>query len=135
MAMMHALKQAGLHPNQVDYVNAHATSTPLGDVVEANAIKSVFSDHATSGALAISSTKGAIGHLLGAAGAVEAILTVLAMHQGVAPLTLNLTNMDPVFHDNFMPLTVSKKMPIRAALSNSFGFGGTNASLLFTSVT
>ncbi|KAJ4730133.1 3-oxoacyl-[acyl-carrier-protein] synthase [Melia azedarach] len=132
LAMTRALKQSGLQSNQVDYVNSHATSTPLGDTVEATAIKTLFSDHATSGALAFSSTKGAVGHLLGAAGAVEAIFSVLAIHQGVAPLTLNLTKPDPIFNGNFMPLTASKEMPIRAALSNSFGFGGTNASLLFT---
>ncbi|KAJ6729249.1 3-OXOACYL-[ACYL-CARRIER-PROTEIN] SYNTHASE MITOCHONDRIAL [Salix viminalis] len=134
LAMTRALKQSGLHPNQVDYINAHATSTPLGDAVEAIAIKTLFSDHATSGALALSSTKGAIGHLLGAAGAVEAIFSILAVHHGIAPLTLNLNKPDPLFKDNFMPLTASKEMPVRAALSNSFGFGGTNASLLFTSV-
>lgn len=134
LAMTRALKQSGLHPNQVDYINAHATSTPLGDAVEAIAIKTVFSEHATSGALALSSTKGAIGHLLGAAGAVEAIFAILAVHHGIAPLTLNLNKPDPLFKDNFMPLTASKEMTVRAALSNSFGFGGTNASLLFTSV-
>lgn len=134
LAMARALKQSGLHSNQVDYINAHATSTPLGDAVEAIAIKTVFSEHATSGALAFSSTKGAIGHLLGAAGAVEAIFAILAVHHGIAPLTLNLNKPDPLFKDNFMPLTASKEMPVRAALSNSFGFGGTNASLLFTSV-
>lgn len=134
LAMTRALKQSGLHPNQVDYINAHATSTPLGDAVEAIAIKTVFSEHATSGALAFSSTKGAIGHLLGAAGAVEAIFAILAVHHGIAPLTLNLNKPDPLFKDNFMPLTASKEVPVRAALSNSFGFGGTNASLLFTSV-
>lgn len=134
LAMTRALKQSGLHPNQVDYINAHATSTPLGDAVEAIAINTVFSEHATSGALAFSSTKGAIGHLLGAAGAVEAIFAILAVHHGIAPLTLNLNKPDPLFKDNFMPLTASKEMPVRAALSNSFGFGGTNASLLFTSV-
>ncbi|XP_059661155.1 3-oxoacyl-[acyl-carrier-protein] synthase, mitochondrial isoform X2 [Cornus florida] len=133
LAMTRALKQSGLHPTQVDYINAHATSTPLGDMVEANAIKSVFSEHAASGGLALSSTKGAIGHLLGASGAVEAIFAVLAIHHGIAPLTLNLTKPDPVFSNSFMPLTASKEMPIKAALSNSFGFGGTNASLLFTS--
>ncbi|KAF8008183.1 hypothetical protein BT93_K1996 [Corymbia citriodora subsp. variegata] len=133
LAMTRALKQSNVHANQVDYVNAHATSTPLGDAVEAKAIKTIFSDHASSGALALSSTKGAIGHLLGAAGAVEAIFTVLAIHKGIAPLTLNLTRPDPMFSDGFMPLTVSKEMPVRAAMSNSFGFGGTNTSLLFTS--
>ncbi|XP_064951613.1 3-oxoacyl-[acyl-carrier-protein] synthase, mitochondrial isoform X2 [Musa acuminata AAA Group] len=131
LAMTRALEQSGLHPNQVDYINAHATSTPLGDAAEANAIKSVFSDHATSGALALSSTKGATGHLLGAAGSVEAIFSVLAICHGIAPPTLNLLNPDPVFHDGYLPLSTSKKMQIRAALSNSFGFGGTNASLLF----
>ncbi|CAK7349058.1 unnamed protein product [Dovyalis caffra] len=145
LAMTRALKQSGLHPNQVDYINAHATSTPLGDTVEASAIKTLFSGHATSGALALSSTKGAIGHLLGAAGAVEAIFAILAIHHafekannkelyGIAPLTLNLNKPDPIFKDNFMPLTASKEMPVRAAVTNSFGFGGTNASLLFTSV-
>lgn len=134
LAMTRALEQSGLHPNQVDYVNAHATSTPLGDAVEANAIKSVFSTHATSGSLALSSTKGAMGHLLGAAGAVEAIFTVLAIHHGIAPLTLNLTEPDPVFSKDFMPLTASKEMIIKAAMSNSFGFGGTNSSLLFSSI-
>lgn len=134
LAMKRALKQSGLHPDQVDYVNAHATSTPLGDEIEANAIRSVFSEHATSGALAFSSTKGAIGHLLGAAGAVEAIFSVLAMHRGIAPLTLNLTNPDPVFKDRFMPLFRSKDIPIGVAMSNSFGFGGTNTSLLFSTI-
>ncbi|KAF6144964.1 hypothetical protein GIB67_013315 [Kingdonia uniflora] len=133
LAMSHAIKQSGLHPNQVNYVNAHATSTSLGDMIEANAIKAVFSDHATSGALALSSTKGATGHLLGAAGSVEAIFAVLAINHGIAPLTLNLKQPDPVFHNGFMPLTASKEMPIRASISNSFGFGGTNASLLFAS--
>ncbi|XP_009609922.1 3-oxoacyl-[acyl-carrier-protein] synthase, mitochondrial [Nicotiana tomentosiformis] len=133
LAMTRALKQSGLHPSQVDYINAHATSTPLGDAAEANAIKHVFSDHVTSGALSLSSTKGAIGHLLGAAGAVEAIFTVLAIHHGIAPLTLNLSEPDPVFNGGFLPLTTSKKMTIKAALSNSFGFGGTNSCLLFTS--
>lgn len=134
LAMTRALEQSGLHANQVDYINAHATSTPLGDTVEANAVKAVFSKHATSGGLAFSSTKGAVGHLLGAAGAVEAIFCVLALHNGIAPLTLNLKEPDPVFCDNFMPLTVSKEMSIKAAMSNSFGFGGTNSSLLFTSI-
>ncbi|WOK92950.1 3-oxoacyl-[acyl-carrier-protein] synthase, mitochondrial isoform X2 [Canna indica] len=135
LAMTRALEQSGLHPSQIDYINAHATSTPLGDAIEGNAIKSVFSDHATSGALALSSTKGATGHLLGAAGSVEAIFSVLALHHGVAPPTLNLVKPDPVFREEFMPLSASKKMQIRAALSNSFGFGGTNASLLFACTT
>lgn len=134
LAMTSALKQSGLHSNQVEYVNAHATSTPLGDAIEAAAIKVAFGEHAKSGALAFSSTKGAIGHLLGAAGAVEAIFTVLAIHHGIAPLTLNLSQPDLVFSDAFMPLSASKQMTITAAMSNSFGFGGTNTSLLFTKV-
>ncbi|CAA6670148.1 unnamed protein product [Spirodela intermedia] len=121
LSMSRALRQSGLRPNQVDYINAHATSTPAGDAVEATAIRSVFSDH------------GATGHLLGAAGAVEAIFTVLAIHHGIAPPTLNLDKPDPIFSGGFMPLGAAKDIPIRAALSNSFGFGGTNASLLFSS--
>ncbi|KAE9457947.1 hypothetical protein C3L33_10154, partial [Rhododendron williamsianum] len=132
LAMTRALKQSGLHPNQVDYLNAHATSTPLGDAIEGQAIKSVFLEHATLGALAFSSTKGATGHLLGAAGAVEAIFAVLSIDRRVAPLTLNLIKPDPIFSNRFMPLSASKWMPVRAAMSNSFGFGGTNASLVFS---
>lgn len=132
LAMERALKQSGLEPNQVEYINAHATSTPLGDAVEAKAIKTLFSDHAIAGHLQLSSTKGAIGHLLGAAGAVEAIFTVLAINSGIAPPTLNLGVPDPVFEGRFVPLCERKEMTIRAAMSNSFGFGGTNASLLFT---
>ncbi|XP_019165118.1 PREDICTED: 3-oxoacyl-[acyl-carrier-protein] synthase, mitochondrial-like [Ipomoea nil] len=134
LAMTRALKQSGLHPNQVGYINAHATSTPLGDAVEATAIKHVFSDHAMSGALAFSSTKGAIGHLLGAAGAVEAIFAILALRHGMAPLTLNLKKPDPIFTGDFTPLTASKQIDAKVALSNSFGFGGTNATLLFASI-
>lgn len=133
LAMYRALQQAGLRPNQVDYINAHATSTPLGDCVEAKAIKTLFDEHALSGDLVLSSTKGATGHLLAAAGAVEAIFSVLALYHGIAPLTLNLEEPDPVFHDRFTPLVASKKMPIHSVLTNSFGFGGTNASLMFTS--
>ncbi|KAH7861425.1 hypothetical protein Vadar_026002 [Vaccinium darrowii] len=134
LAMTRALKQSGLRPNQVDYLNAHATSTPLGDTIEGKAIKSVFLEHATLGSLAFSSTKGATGHLLGAAGAVEAIFAVLSIDRRVAPLTLNLIKPDPIFSYRFMPLSASKWMPIKAAMSNSFGFGGTNASLVFSAV-
>lgn len=132
LAMSRALQQAGLQPTDVDYINAHATSTPLGDVVEARAIRDVFKDHAHSGRLALSSTKGATGHLLGAAGAVEAIFCVLALHHGISPPTLNLEQPDPIFDGHFCPLKASKSMNIRAVLTNSFGFGGTNAALVFT---
>ncbi|KAJ4982402.1 hypothetical protein NE237_033239 [Protea cynaroides] len=122
--------QSGLHPDQVDYVNTHATSTPLGDMIEANAIKSIFPNHVTSSALAFSSTK---VKLVASMNNIR-ISTMVAglLLQGIAPLTLNLNHPDPIFHDGFMPSDTSKEMPIRAALSNSFGFGGTNASLLFT---
>ncbi|KAJ7538041.1 hypothetical protein O6H91_11G032400 [Diphasiastrum complanatum] len=133
LAMTRALQQSGLRPDEVDYVNAHATSTLLGDAVEAGAIKSVFKKHALSGNLSLSSTKGATGHLLGAAGAVEAIFTILALHHGEAPPTLNLDKPDPVFEEAFFPISCPRKMSVRAALTNSFGFGGTNASLLFAS--
>ncbi|EFJ19804.1 hypothetical protein SELMODRAFT_233330 [Selaginella moellendorffii] len=133
LAMNRALQQSGLKPNEIDYVNAHATSTPRGDKVEAVAIKTVFKEHAVTGNLAFSSTKGATGHLLGAAGAVEAIFSVLALHHGQAPPTLNLILPDRVFHDGFVPIGSTKAMSIHAVLSNSFGFGGTNASLVFTS--
>eukprot|EP01018_Ginkgo_biloba_P035248 Gb_05564 [translate_table: standard] len=103
-----------------------------GDSVEAKAIETLFTEHAASGNLALSSTKGATGHLLGAAGAVEAIFSVLALHHGIAPPTLNLEQPDPIFHDGFTPLNTSRKMAIQSVLTNSFGFGGTNASLMFT---
>ncbi|CAM6094797.1 unnamed protein product [Calypogeia fissa] len=134
LAMARALNQSGLQPNDVDYVNAHATSTPLGDTVEATAMKTIFKEHVTNGDLAFSSTKGATGHLLGAAGSVEAIFSILALHHNVAPPTLNLDEPDAIFHDNFTPLRTATRRDINAVLTNSFGFGGTNASLLFTSL-
>jgi 3-oxoacyl-[acyl-carrier-protein] synthase II len=127
-AMRAALKRAKLTPEDIDYVNAHGTSTPLGDEIELGAVKRLFGEHAYK--LSMSSTKSAIGHLLGAAGSVEAIFSILAVRDGVAPPTLNLDNpsdgcdIDLVAHQ-------ARRRPIRAALSNSFGFGGTNASLIF----
>jgi len=127
-AMRNALKRAALDPEQIDYVNAHGTSTPLGDEIELGAVKRLFGDHAYQ--LSMSSTKSAIGHLLGAAGSVEAIFSILAMRDGVAPPTLNLENPSPGCDLDLVPLR-AKERSIRYALSNSFGFGGTNASLIF----
>jgi 3-oxoacyl-[acyl-carrier-protein] synthase II len=123
-----AIKDAGLNPEDIDYVNAHGTSTPLGDLAETKAVKTVFGDHATS--LAVSSTKSTTGHLLGAAGAIEAVFTVKALHEQVMPPTINLDNPDEACDLDYVPHT-AREAPIKAAISNSFGFGGTNGSLLF----
>jgi 3-oxoacyl-[acyl-carrier-protein] synthase II len=129
--MANALRNAGLNPDQIDYINAHGTSTPLGDVAETIAVKRCFGDHAKK--LAVSSTKSMTGHLLGAAGGVEALFSALAVHEQVAPPTANLANQDPACDLDYVPNT-ARRMPIRAALSNSFGFGGTNGTLIFTRV-
>ncbi len=126
--MQAALKRAGMNPEDIDYINAHGTSTPLGDEIELGAVTRVFGDHAKS--LTMSSTKSAIGHLLGAAGAVEAIFSILAIRDGVVPPTLNLDNPPDGCVVDLVPHQ-PKEMPVRAVLSNSFGFGGTNASLVF----
>ncbi|BAL26907.1 3-oxoacyl-[acyl-carrier-protein] synthase II (plasmid) [Azoarcus sp. KH32C] len=131
-AMRAALAWAGLAPDEVDYVNAHATSTPLGDLVELRAIRDVFGRHAEDG-LSVSSTKSAMGHLLGAAGAVEAILSILALRDQLAPPTLNLAAPPAEFGDMDLVPGLAKVRPIRTVLSNSFGFGGTNAALVFGS--
>ncbi len=127
-AMRAALKRAKMTPEDIDYINAHGTSTPLGDEIELGAVKRLFGEHAYK--LSMSSTKSAIGHLLGAAGSVEAIFSILAIRDGVAPPTLNLDNPSPGCDIDLVPHT-ARRRPIRAALSNSFGFGGTNASLIF----
>ncbi len=127
-AMAAALKRAQLNPDQIDYINAHATSTPVGDPVEIAAVKTLFGAHAQS--VAMSSTKSATGHLLGAAGAVEGIFSILALRDGVLPPTLNLDDPDPECDLDLVPREARKKK-IRYALSNSFGFGGTNAALIF----
>lgn len=127
-AMTNALKDAQLEPNAVDYINAHGTSTPAGDVAESRAIEGVFGEHANK--LAVSSTKSMIGHLLGAAGAVEAIFSVLAIRDNIAPPTINLDNPDPACRLDYVPHQ-ARPMKIDVALSNSFGFGGTNGSLIF----
>lgn len=126
--MSAALKDAGLTPGDIDYVNAHGTSTPLGDEIELRAVERLFDGHADG--LVMSSTKSAIGHLLGAAGAVEAIFSVLAIRDGVCPPTLNLDNPSVETAIDLAPKAPVRK-PVRAALSNSFGFGGTNASVVF----
>lgn len=126
--MANALKDAGLNPADVHYVNAHGTSTPAGDKAEASALKRVFGDHAYE--LSVSSTKSMTGHLLGAAGAVEAIFSVLALRDQVAPPTINLDDPDEGCDLDFVPHE-ARPMSIEVALSNSFGFGGTNGSLLF----
>ena len=127
-SMINAMKDAGINPEQVQYLNAHATSTPLGDKAETAAMKRAFGDHAYK--LAISSTKSMTGHLLGAAGVVEAVLSILAMRDGVAPPTINLDNPDPECDLDFVPNT-ARQMRIDVAMSNSFGFGGTNGTLVF----
>ena len=123
-----ALKKAGVKPEEVDYINAHGTSTPHNDRLETLAIKTCFGAHART--VAISSTKSMTGHLLGAAGGLEAGIAALAVHHQVVPPTINLDNPDPDCDLDYVPHK-SRKMPIRYALSNSFGFGGTNAALLF----
>ena len=128
-AMQQALNDAELQPADIGYVNAHGTSTAAGDLAETLAIKSVFGDHASE--LAVSSTKSMIGHLLGAAGSVEAILTILALRDGVAPPTINLDNPSPGCDLNYVPHHAQERA-MRHALSNSFGFGGTNGSLIFS---
>ncbi|MDK2778877.1 MAG: beta-ketoacyl-ACP synthase II [Pseudomonadota bacterium] len=128
-AMANALRDAGLQPQDIDYINAHGTSTQVGDIAETRAVKSLFGDHAAR--LTISSTKSMTGHLLGAAGALEGMISVLAIRDGVAPPTINLDDPDEGCDLDYVPHS-ARKMDIRAVISNSFGFGGTNGSLLFT---
>jgi 3-oxoacyl-[acyl-carrier-protein] synthase II len=131
MAMVNALNDAKMNPNEVQYLNAHATSTELGDKAETTAMKRAFGDHARK--LAVSSTKSMTGHLLGAAGAVEAIATILAVHHGVVPPTINLDDPDDEL-DLDVAAHKARHLDIPAALNNSFGFGGHNAALIFTRV-
>ena len=123
-----ALRDAGLNPEQVDYINAHGTSTPLGDRAESDAVKTIFGDHAYR--LAVSSTKSMTGHMLGAAGGAEAVFTVLAMRDGVIPPTINLEEPGEGCDLDYVP-NVAREAPVAVALSNSFGFGGTNGTLVF----
>jgi 3-oxoacyl-[acyl-carrier-protein] synthase II len=126
MAM--AVRDAGVDPSEVDYINAHGTSTKYGDELETAAIKTVFKEHAYK--VAVSSTKSMTGHLLGAAGGVEAVICVMSIFKDLVPPTINLDNPDPECDLDYVPHT-SRKTPVRYAMSNSFGFGGTNACLLF----
>jgi 3-oxoacyl-[acyl-carrier-protein] synthase II len=126
-AMRNALKDAGLEPAAIDYINAHGTSTPLGDIAETIAIKRLLGERAAK--VAVNSTKSMTGHLLGAAGGIEAVFSALAVRDQVSPPTINLKTPDPACDLDYVP-NEARKMPIRVALSNSFGFGGTNGSLI-----
>jgi 3-oxoacyl-[acyl-carrier-protein] synthase II len=126
--MRNALRDAGLNCDDVDYINAHGTSTPAGDIAETQAIKAALGQHAYK--TAVSSTKSMLGHMLGAAGGIEAVLTALALKHQIAPPTINLDHQDPACDLDYVPNT-ARDMQIRVALSNSFGFGGTNGSLVF----
>ena len=128
LSMVNALKDASLNATDLQYINAHATSTPLGDKAETIAMKRAFGEHAKR--LAVSSTKSMTGHLLGAAGVVEAIFSILALRDQVAPPTINYQTPDPECDLDYVPNT-ARRMKIEVTLSNSFGFGGTNGSLIF----
>ena len=130
--MHSALHEAKLTPNDIDYINAHGTSTPLGDMIELKAVKRLFASNLNS--LSISSTKSMTGHLLGAAGAVEAIYSILAIQHQEVPPTINLKTPDEGTSEFDLVPKKSKKKKIKNILSNSFGFGGTNASLIFGSI-
>jgi 3-oxoacyl-[acyl-carrier-protein] synthase II len=129
--MNNAIRNAGIAPNDINYINAHGTSTPLGDIAETVAIKRMFSEQSKN--IAVSSTKSSIGHLLGAAGGVEAVFTALAIRDQIAPPTINLHDQDPACDLDYVP-NHARKMEINGAISNSFGFGGTNGSLVFTRI-
>ena len=131
LAMQNAINDAGINKDAIHYINAHATSTPPGDIIEVTAIKKVFSDQAYK--IPVSATKSMTGHLLGAAGSVEAIISILAIRDQVAPATINLDNPDEGCDLDFVPHT-ARSMKIDAVLSNSFGFGGTNTSLIFKKI-
>lgn len=130
-SMLNALKNAGLNPDQVQYVNAHGTSTPLGDKNETDAIKLAFGDHA--GKLVVNSTKSMTGHLLGGAGGIESIFSVLAIHHQISPPTINIFEQDPECDLDYCA-NVARDMKITSAMNNNFGFGGTNGTLVFSKV-
>jgi 3-oxoacyl-[acyl-carrier-protein] synthase II len=130
-SMVNALRNAGLNADQIDYINAHGTSTPLGDKNETEAVKAAFGDHARR--LVVNSTKSMTGHLLGAAGGIESVFSVLAVQNQVSPPTINIFNQDPECDLDYCA-NVARDMPIRSAVSNSFGFGGTNSTLVFSRI-
>ncbi len=127
-SMQAAIADAGINPDQVDYINAHGTATPLGDTAEVHAVNQLFGDHARK--LVMNSTKSMTGHALGAAGGIESVITVLAVRHGVVPPTINLDRPDDDFDLDFAANTAQER-PVRYALNNSFGFGGHNVSLAF----
>ncbi|MES2537278.1 MAG: beta-ketoacyl-ACP synthase II [Pseudomonadota bacterium] len=129
--MVAALKDSGINPDQVDYVNAHGTSTPLGDIAETIGIKRTLGDHAKN--IVVNSTKSMTGHLLGGAGGLESVFTVLAVHKQLSPPTINIFNQDPACDLDYCA-NVAREMPIQVAVKNSFGFGGTNGTLVFGKV-
>lgn len=131
-SMLMALKNSKLNADEIDYINAHGTSTPAGDIAECNGVKAAFGAHARK--LVVSSTKSMTGHLLGAAGGIEAIFSILALRDQIVPPTINLNDPDPACDLDFVP-NEARKIPVRNAMSNSFGFGGTNATLIFRSST
>jgi 3-oxoacyl-[acyl-carrier-protein] synthase II len=130
-AMVNALRNAGVNADEVDYLNAHGTSTPLGDVNESNAIKAALGDHAKK--MVVSSTKSMTGHLLGGAGGIESVFTVLAVHHQQIPPTINIFNQDPECDLDYCANT-ARERTVNVALKNNFGFGGTNGTLVFKRV-
>jgi len=129
--MQHAMKDAGINPDEIDYINAHGTSTPAGDAAETNAVKRALGDHAYK--VAVSSTKSMTGHLLGAAGGIEAVFSVLAIRDQILPPTINLDNQDPACDLDFVANS-ARDAKINVSMSNSFGFGGTNGTLIFKKI-
>ena len=130
-SMVNAMNNAGIDPSEIQFINAHGTSTPLGDANETNAIKAAFGEHAYK--LLVNSTKSMTGHLLGGAGGLESVFTVLALYHQKCPPTINLLNPDPECDLDYCA-NQARDMPIRAALKNNFGFGGTNGALVFKCV-
>jgi len=129
LSMKNALLDAGLNPDQIDYINAHGTSTPLGDLAETHALKNIFGSSVPS----VSSTKSMTGHTLGAAGAIESIFCIKSINDNVIPPTINLTNPDPLCDLDYTPLRAVEKN-VSFAMNNSFGFGGTNSTLVFKQI-